>query len=410
MHTYLENIFKPIIPIPLNKTLSFSYVYNLLAGCPNLRCGLAIPLFLNYLKNNGNVTMQDFSKVDATPRTLKAVESSHKILDFFPLDGSNLNSIKEKILGDMPVLVCVATTDEFKQFKNKTESDTFGYNGSYANCVYHAILITGYDDAKHAFRIMNSYGADWGVNGFGWIGYATFRDMMTHSDNTGYFIVIRRAPIPAGAPFNEDTISRDNFHPYVYLETIKKDKYSITSGFKIDPDYLFNVSKITYVYKNPAIVSSYSSYKKPNFENTIIGPSCLKEVAAIITFVNGNQLNVNFNQCELVASPKSYPAIEQQRANISVYGSAEFLSPGKYNFRIQLLGIDGLKDDIKEVVYDRNDPTFNDRFQAITDKESNFQSNYIGWGCLDHVVIVIHFKDNTFKLIDFNMCKYLGWD
>jgi hypothetical protein len=33
----------------------------------------------------------------------------------------------------------------------------------------HAICVVGYDDKRHAFRVVNSWGQDWGDNGFLWI-------------------------------------------------------------------------------------------------------------------------------------------------------------------------------------------------------------------------------------------------
>lgn len=39
---------------------------------------------------------------------------------------------------------------------------------------YHAMLIVGYDDARQAFKVRNSWSTDWGENGYVWIGYPTF--------------------------------------------------------------------------------------------------------------------------------------------------------------------------------------------------------------------------------------------
>ncbi|MBM3297609.1 MAG: C1 family peptidase, partial [Candidatus Aminicenantes bacterium] len=39
----------------------------------------------------------------------------------------------------------------------------------------HAMVVVGYDDDKSAFKIMNSWGLEWGDDGFGWIDYAHFR-------------------------------------------------------------------------------------------------------------------------------------------------------------------------------------------------------------------------------------------
>jgi C1A family cysteine protease len=37
--------------------------------------------------------------------------------------------------------------------------------------ISHTIAICGYDDAKHAYKIMNSWGTSWGDGGFSWIDY-----------------------------------------------------------------------------------------------------------------------------------------------------------------------------------------------------------------------------------------------
>jgi C1A family cysteine protease len=38
----------------------------------------------------------------------------------------------------------------------------------------HAMVITGYDDDKKAFRVMNSWSTAWGDKGFAWIDYDFF--------------------------------------------------------------------------------------------------------------------------------------------------------------------------------------------------------------------------------------------
>ncbi len=39
----------------------------------------------------------------------------------------------------------------------------------------HAVTLVGWDDAKGAWLIKNSWGTDWGMGGFGWIGYSSNR-------------------------------------------------------------------------------------------------------------------------------------------------------------------------------------------------------------------------------------------
>ncbi|MEZ4955452.1 MAG: C1 family peptidase [Saprospiraceae bacterium] len=49
----------------------------------------------------------------------------------------------------------------------------------------HAMTIVGYDDGKNAFRIVNSWGTNWGDNGFAWVDYS----LMTNPSFCKYVFV-----------------------------------------------------------------------------------------------------------------------------------------------------------------------------------------------------------------------------
>ncbi len=59
-------------------------------------------------------------------------------------------------------------------FFHYTPGTVWNFNGSAVGA--HAMVIVGYDDAKQAFKVRNSWGADWGEDGYCWIGYDTFSD------------------------------------------------------------------------------------------------------------------------------------------------------------------------------------------------------------------------------------------
>ena len=37
--------------------------------------------------------------------------------------------------------------------------------------ISHALVICGYDDSKHAYKVFNSWGTSWGDAGYSWIDY-----------------------------------------------------------------------------------------------------------------------------------------------------------------------------------------------------------------------------------------------
>src|SRR5262249_19976869 len=38
----------------------------------------------------------------------------------------------------------------------------------------HALLLVGWDDGRRAWKVKNSWGTDWGIEGFAWVGYGSF--------------------------------------------------------------------------------------------------------------------------------------------------------------------------------------------------------------------------------------------
>ena len=82
--------------------------------------------------------------------------------------------IKAYINDSIPLAFGASLGDNFMNWSSDAviKSDTRLNPGMmHAN---HAMVITGYDDGKHAFRVRNSWGAAWGDNGSIWIDYDYF--------------------------------------------------------------------------------------------------------------------------------------------------------------------------------------------------------------------------------------------
>ena len=103
-------------------------------------------------------------------------EYSDKLYSFSEITSSNIEKIKMSIANKMPVVIgisCYSGTS----WQNAYLEDGL-WNGFYSGEKNggHAMCLIGYDDNKGdgAFLIMNSWGSDWGQDGFFWIRYKDF--------------------------------------------------------------------------------------------------------------------------------------------------------------------------------------------------------------------------------------------
>ena len=77
-------------------------------------------------------------------------------------------AIKAAILQHGGVSACVYADDSFVAYSGGVFSDK-----QYYNSINHAIVLVGWDDAREAWLLKNSWGPSWGIDGFMWIKYGT---------------------------------------------------------------------------------------------------------------------------------------------------------------------------------------------------------------------------------------------
>jgi hypothetical protein len=77
-------------------------------------------------------------------------------------------AIKSAIYTHGGVSACVYADDYFQAYTGGVFTDR-----TYYNTINHAIMLVGWDDAKGAWLLKNSWGPSWGVDGFMWIKYGT---------------------------------------------------------------------------------------------------------------------------------------------------------------------------------------------------------------------------------------------
>ena len=77
-------------------------------------------------------------------------------------------AIKSAIYTHGGVSACVYADDYFQAYTGGVFTDP-----TYYNSINHAIILVGWDDAKGAWLLKNSWGPSWGIDGFMWIKYGT---------------------------------------------------------------------------------------------------------------------------------------------------------------------------------------------------------------------------------------------
>lgn len=187
------------------------FIYNQIPK-GSCKSGITIPDALNFIREKGNCLAGDFDfsiadcAASVSEELLKKA-ARFRISDFIPVfqwdaDGTEKVRNTRLILSQRkPVVVGMEILRNFQNIK-KGESRWMPGIGDKIYAGAHAMVVVGYDDRKFngvgpdqqgAFKLMNSWGKNWGENGFIWVRYADFGQYCRHA------FAIRLAE---GAPLN----------------------------------------------------------------------------------------------------------------------------------------------------------------------------------------------------------------
>lgn len=157
------------------------FVYALIKEVHNDNCsnGSQVYKALQLMKHLGCVKKEHFNTLcaDNVPQRLKDIAKLYKIDDFFPLFNrlspvsiTKIQKVKKAISQENPVVISMETPTSFHKAGLIWNGEDSSRRGR------HALCVVGYDDgvAGGAFLIMNSWGKQWGDQGFTWIKYSDF--------------------------------------------------------------------------------------------------------------------------------------------------------------------------------------------------------------------------------------------
>lgn len=104
----------------------------------------------------------------------------------------SVNAIKAAIVEHGPLAVAVNATPAFQAYTSGV------FNENAAGQVNHGVVLVGWDDARGAWRIKNSWGPNWGENGYMWIAYG--------NNNIG-FAATWVTPVPPRVRINPEILT-----------------------------------------------------------------------------------------------------------------------------------------------------------------------------------------------------------
>jgi len=194
-------------PLGPNEQMSPTYVFRQLQPA-NAPCSQPIRVTdaLDFLKNKGTVALADFPNdptrcAFASPSSLESGAPRFRLADWRsvkrlrdPRSGLNalsLDDIKGALDQGQPVVFIMPALEDFKYL----QGDTIYRHSAPSLANLHAMALTGYDEGRQAFRVINSWGEGWADHGYAWVDYATFRLLAVEA----YALLddpTRRAPPP----------------------------------------------------------------------------------------------------------------------------------------------------------------------------------------------------------------------
>jgi hypothetical protein len=164
-------------PDPPDRFFSPAWIYNQIRLDPASCRGFSYFLDgLNLLTRDGIVDLATFPYHEAhchtQPTTAQKQRAlQHRVPAWRRVNTVDETEVKTHLASANPVLVGMFVGPTFQQlaggsiYQGNENGDTSG----------HAMVVVGYDDSRGAFRLLNSWGTEWGDSGYGWVSYPAFR-------------------------------------------------------------------------------------------------------------------------------------------------------------------------------------------------------------------------------------------
>jgi C1A family cysteine protease len=152
--------------------LSPAFTYNQMAQDPYCLAGTNLSNALDLLRNVGALPIEEYAfdggwcgRLPTAAEVARAAK--YRIKSWSKVDPSKLDAVKEQLARTAPVVFALSANAELKALQGDAIFDPPGVAKGFG----HALVAVGYDDARKAFRVQNSWGRKWADGGYGWLSY-----------------------------------------------------------------------------------------------------------------------------------------------------------------------------------------------------------------------------------------------
>jgi C1A family cysteine protease len=155
-----------------NLRLSPSFTYNQISRDPFCSAPSPLSTVLDFLGESGTLPIEEFAfdggwcgRLPITVELQRAAK--YKIKSWSKIDPTKMDSVKAQLARGVPVVFGINADAELKALQGDKIYDPPGISKGFG----HELVAVGYDDARKAFRVQNSWGRKWADGGYGWISY-----------------------------------------------------------------------------------------------------------------------------------------------------------------------------------------------------------------------------------------------
>lgn len=159
-----------------------SFVYNQINGGENVPTyvtdGLAI------LSQQGACLMDEMpyesDEWTATPNKNARRSARRFRIDYWKqVEVTDLRQVKAQLAAGYPIVIGAAVSEEFMH-DGYAEKEDYVWSKKGTIAGGHAMVVVGYSDRRKAFKLMNSWGKEWGDDGYGWVTYKLFPQVVQY--------------------------------------------------------------------------------------------------------------------------------------------------------------------------------------------------------------------------------------